>query len=566
MTATSTRIAQTSHEVKKQYKQNGPRLPEHMLRQLQRDAELDRRADKSRALEERRKSVKKKREEKEQKDREYREQAGIGLATQLIGFSHSQAQMKGVMETFLGFARTNRNNQPVQKEVAREPWDESDDDDILADLPATKQSSGDWHDDDLDDDALADMYEVAMSDTAEPPKKPPLPQSTPDEDAEYMRLHGPFNKAIEDILQALPGPLIELLSQDISLNLASWNPDQSLLHRLNPIGVPPHRLRIKSDCVVTLLRDLDTSSQLSSSSHLRVLKFERARLECLVLDGQLKGTKTFITRVPFTANYRNEDGRPFQRMQFPVRVSTDFKLVNSPKKVAETAFKLPCISGQPRSTARKLVRTNSRSKSNSDPNPSFKLPGLPASKSKPITTLADPAHSPDEWDDLFDSGTQIARELRSDGSKNTVPGQKAATSLTQDFNFSLEDWDEDIDDCFDAAILLDGIADEDLQFIESPEPLEPPAKPTKPSTPLPKVTQPPPRPHTQPKLKRKGLSPVAQSAAKRAAPERRAIPKPSLPVLHTCGSFSEFGFSTQDVTSLLDDDESLMFSSPEIAA
>ncbi|OCL07399.1 hypothetical protein AOQ84DRAFT_276993, partial [Glonium stellatum] len=94
-----------------------------------------------------------------------------------------------------------------------------------------------------------------------------------------------------------------------------------LLHRLKPPGLPLHRLRIKVGCTVILLASLKSNIQISEKSHLRILRIAKERLECVVLDGQLEGTKSILTRVPFSARYRNEDQYSFIRSQFPVRVS-----------------------------------------------------------------------------------------------------------------------------------------------------------------------------------------------------------------------------------------------------
>jgi hypothetical protein len=99
---TPQRIARTSTELKKQYGKTGPLLTERQQKQLEHGSELDQRAARAREADERRKAAKKKREEREAKEARARKQIGVGLATQLIGYSHTQAQLKNGMEAFLG--------------------------------------------------------------------------------------------------------------------------------------------------------------------------------------------------------------------------------------------------------------------------------------------------------------------------------------------------------------------------------------------------------------------------------------------------------------------------------
>jgi hypothetical protein len=499
MAPTPQRIAQTSTELKKQYKQNGPRLNERQQKQLERDFELDQRAARAREAEERRKGAKKKRDEREAKEARARKQIGVGLATQLIGYSHTQAQLKNGMEAFLGVKKRKEEEkrkkemeltkkmEAIAENIEKEPWDD-DDDDMALDLPEPNKSSGDqWADDDLDDDSLLEAHDMLISDpveepqaVAKPPPAPALPITLPPsvvptapkppvrkDSPEFIRTHGPINRAIEAVLDKLPEPLIELLSQDSSMKAPEWDPLHGLLHKLNPIGVPPHRLRVRVGCVVSLLRDLNTSSQLSKSQHLRVLRCDNDRLECLVLDGQLQGTKTFLTRVSFHARYRNLEEHLFQRIQFPIRVATDYTPPSLSRETSQTGFKLPTIRGRVPSASltRKPMPPVAKAKPQANQNPGFKLPGLPASRSSSsIPSKSIPASTPtpsttqsmtDGWDEFLESSTQISRELDAEVAPRAVQDPKPFTFAkpsipeplppmsTQDLDFSMEDLDDE---------------------------------------------------------------------------------------------------------------------------
>ncbi|KAF2440077.1 hypothetical protein P171DRAFT_435885 [Karstenula rhodostoma CBS 690.94] len=647
MTTRPTRTAQTSTEVKKLYKQNGPVPSERQQRQLERAADLEKRALSIREREERSKANKKKREEKGQKEATLRRMNGVSLATQMIGYSHTQAQLKRGMEAFLGYKKKSeqdrkkkelevaRQLEAVVEEAAKEPWD--DDADDAFDTPEPSTRSGDqWMDDELDDDTLLEIHDQFMSDpveeateTSQPPKiassapvahSPSMGQSK--EDVDFVRLHGPINKMIDSILHKLPEPLIELLSQDCSVDPTAWDPSPALLHKLNPPGLPPHRLRVKVGCAVTLLRDLNSSSQLSKSQHLQILRAEQERLECLVLDGQLEGTKTILTKVSFAAKHRNEDSFPFQRIQFPIQVSKDFATPVHSRKPSLSGFKKPTQSGRAlqlsNSSSKRLMPTP-KAPSQSNRNPSFKLPGLPASISKPTPiskpTLPPPAPAPalDGWDDFLDSASQIARDLSlepsspcmapPDSKPPVVPATPTSNSLpplsTQDFDFSLEDLD-------DSPVLPQ------VNFIYSDERSKKRAAPpltqaqSSKTTPQPskvmdtrsgqpmKIGVPAVSPHNQPVLKRKHPEDSDQAAVN-FAPKKRTVAasarrdgphQQKTMQSHSMGpkqvfntaitkaasntgarrdannsqtmsrpSFSEFGLSTQEANSFFDDDD-----------
>lgn len=505
MTKTPRRLVQTSTEVKKQYKKNGVVVPPQKLKQLERGLELDLRATRCRESEERRKAAKKKRVERDAKEERARQQIGIGLATQMVGYSHTQAQLKNGMEAFLGVKKRQDEEKRLKEIeitekleaialiVEKEPWEEEEDDgvndddsaeDIALDVTAVTGSCGQhFLDDDLDDDCLLQAHDLVMSDPVEEtrmiaptPPKPALPPSKPTEpfhaptnkDLNFVRNHGPTNKIVEAVLDKLPDELVELLSQDISMKYPEWDPLPGLLHKLNPIGLPPHRLRIKTGCTVILLRDLNNSSALSRSQHLQVLRVDKHCLECLVLDGQLKGTKTILTRVPFLAKYRNQDQYPFQRAQFPVRVAIDYTPAAIPQDMAQSGFKLPGVAGRPivpNVPPTRLASRDMEAKEKPTRNSGFRVPGVAASKLsssalRAHTPMVKPVASPpsqflDGWDDFLESGTQIARELSVDAPKTVAKASVVSmgppplnTDLmppmsTQDLNFCMDDLDDE---------------------------------------------------------------------------------------------------------------------------
>jgi hypothetical protein len=111
-------------------KRNGFKLSEKMERQLDRAAELDDRARKLREKEGRKKENAFKRQKKVFREAEARDQLGIGLATQLAGYNHTQKASKGFMEKWTGLSkkRADREKSPepnaARTAIAAEEHDE----------------------------------------------------------------------------------------------------------------------------------------------------------------------------------------------------------------------------------------------------------------------------------------------------------------------------------------------------------------------------------------------------------------------------------------------------------
>jgi hypothetical protein len=299
-------------------------------------------------------------------------------------------------------------------------------------------SSEPW---DLDDQTLLDFVQEPAQDIIEKltssagPVLQTTPKSTPKPlgECSFVRLHGPLDRAIEKLLEALPDPLIELLSEDVSSDLSKWSPAPALLYKLRPPDLPLHRLRLKVGCTVALLRDLDSSSQASKSRHVRIVGITKERLDCVVLDGHLARTKTFLTRIRFTGRYKNEEQYAYTRTHFPVRVVSFAPPPGNPSAyTASHTLKRPHGHTVTIPSNQKSSCLGPRSSASSQipkaPPPSvLKLPNLKVDQ--------------DCWDDFLASGTQIARELSAETAAS--PGKMSSLSFcTQDLDFSADDLEE----------------------------------------------------------------------------------------------------------------------------
>ncbi|CAB3386664.1 Hypothetical predicted protein [Cloeon dipterum] len=150
------------------------------------------------------------------------------------------------------------------------------------------------------------------------------------------------------ILALLPGQVVEKLSTDdfveddfgraaprnAAANVANrvdparlneqmeWMGGQitvDMLNQCTPSGKPEHRLRLKKDCILMLLRNLDIDAGLCNGTRLCLKGISENTLHCIVVSGASFGQDVFIPRIDtissFSANV------PFRRNQFPVRLA-----------------------------------------------------------------------------------------------------------------------------------------------------------------------------------------------------------------------------------------------------
>ena len=122
-------------------------------------------------------------------------------------------------------------------------------------------------------------------------------------------------------MDLLPGEYIDLYgvdsTQDEGDGLDTLPLTPEFMNGETPNGCPPFKLSLKKNCIVMLLRNIDTLNGLCNGVRLEVLDVSFGMLRCRRITGISKGDEVFIPRFTFTA----EDpyhGYRFQRRQFPV--------------------------------------------------------------------------------------------------------------------------------------------------------------------------------------------------------------------------------------------------------
>uniref|UniRef100_A0A453JU33 ATP-dependent DNA helicase n=1 Tax=Aegilops tauschii subsp. strangulata TaxID=200361 RepID=A0A453JU33_AEGTS len=93
------------------------------------------------------------------------------------------------------------------------------------------------------------------------------------------------------------------------------------LNSITPNGLPPHVLKLKVNCPVILLRNLDPHNGLCNGTRLMIRAFQDNAIDAEIVGGQHAGKRVFIPRIPMSPS--EDISLPFKlkRKQFPIRLS-----------------------------------------------------------------------------------------------------------------------------------------------------------------------------------------------------------------------------------------------------
>ena len=127
----------------------------------------------------------------------------------------------------------------------------------------------------------------------------------------------------DEILKRLPGDNHVFFSCDRALcdnEEEAENYPLEFLNSITPTGMPPHKLNLKINCMVMLLRNLCSKKGLCNGVRLKVLDIHTSVLHCEILTGTHAGKQVLIPKLKLAPSDLN---LPFtlQRIQFPVRLS-----------------------------------------------------------------------------------------------------------------------------------------------------------------------------------------------------------------------------------------------------
>lgn len=119
------------------------------------------------------------------------------------------------------------------------------------------------------------------------------------------------------------------------------------LNTLCPSGMSPHKLVLKENCPVILLRNLDPSIGLCNGTRLLCKKFMPNLILCEISTGFYKGENVFIPRINLRPSGSESYPFQFQRMQFPLKLCfamTINKLQGQTLREVGVYIREPCFS------------------------------------------------------------------------------------------------------------------------------------------------------------------------------------------------------------------------------
>jgi hypothetical protein len=93
------------------------------------------------------------------------------------------------------------------------------------------------------------------------------------------------------------------------------------LNSLTPNGLPPHMLKLKINCPIILLRNIDPAKCLCNGTRLVVRAFQKNAIDAEIVLRQHSGMRVFLPRIPLCPS--DDEMFPFhlKRKQFRVRLS-----------------------------------------------------------------------------------------------------------------------------------------------------------------------------------------------------------------------------------------------------
>ncbi|CAA0822094.1 PIF1 helicase [Striga hermonthica] len=122
------------------------------------------------------------------------------------------------------------------------------------------------------------------------------------------------------LINEFPGNLVEYLSFDRVENPSHEAEYGDLINSLTPSGLPEHRLSLKENAPVILLRNLDPTEGLCNGTRLICKKLDKNVIHAEIAVGEFCGKSVFIHRIPFEPPTDEQYPVPYTRTQFPLRL------------------------------------------------------------------------------------------------------------------------------------------------------------------------------------------------------------------------------------------------------
>lgn len=108
-----------------------------------------------------------------------------------------------------------------------------------------------------------------------------------------------------------------------------------VLNQISCSGLPNHLLRLKKNCTVILMRNLDARNGLCNGTRLKILSWGNRVLKAQILFGQHQGKVVFIPRIPLIPS-DNTIPVKLKRIQFPIKLAYAITINKSQGQTLDT--------------------------------------------------------------------------------------------------------------------------------------------------------------------------------------------------------------------------------------
>ncbi|XP_058187676.1 uncharacterized protein LOC131304451 [Rhododendron vialii] len=133
----------------------------------------------------------------------------------------------------------------------------------------------------------------------------------------------PKNQAVDEINELMigkfPGKEHTYLSFDETSDPTQQGLYIDFLNSVTPQGMPSHRLNLKKNSPILLLRNINPSQGLCNGTRLICKEFRKHLIIAQIAVGERKGATVFIPRIPLQPNDPQHYPVQFTRRQFPIR-------------------------------------------------------------------------------------------------------------------------------------------------------------------------------------------------------------------------------------------------------
>ncbi|KAL7139390.1 hypothetical protein ABFS83_09G047500 [Erythranthe nasuta] len=127
--------------------------------------------------------------------------------------------------------------------------------------------------------------------------------------------------SINDLLiDRFPGQVKEYVSLNNTTDASQQGEYEDYLNSISASGLPPHILKLKENCPIVLLRNLNPVHGLCNGTRLICRQLGDNFIKAEIAVGDFKGDQVFIPRIPLESSSKLQFPISFKRMQIPVRL------------------------------------------------------------------------------------------------------------------------------------------------------------------------------------------------------------------------------------------------------